>query len=327
MPKPIKNLLLLLPFLLAALILILALFYPATRRQESWRISMILKTSAGDNEFWDVVQYGARSAARDYGVALQISGPDSEVAIEQQNEILSRSLAQKPDAIILSPLDSERSSEAARAVKEAHIPLVTLDSTLNESIADNAVQTDNIEAGRKLAALVCEISKEGQQIGLISHVPGSSTAIDRLEGLRQGLEGTGRVLLEPQYGFSNREKSAERTRELLTMYPDLRIIIGLNEWSACGAGDAVRDLGLGGKVRIVGFDNSSTEASFMEQGYFYGVVVQKPFNMGYQAVENACLLLQRKSVPKLSDSGSAVVRARELGSDESQKLMFPFVES
>ena len=59
--------------------------------------------------------------------------------------------------------------------------------------------------------------------------------------------------------------------ELIHKYPDLDLIVGTNEYSAVGAANAIKDMRLTGKIKMVGFDNSIEEVQLLEEGVFVGI--------------------------------------------------------
>ena len=102
--------------------------------------------------------------------------------------------------------------------------------------------------------------------------------------------------------------------------------MGINEYSAIGAGKAVRDLGLSDSILMVGFDSSIEEVQMLEEGVFNAIIVQKPFNMGYLGVENTVLLLRGEILPEMVDSGSELITKENMYTDENQKFLFPFLD-
>ena len=74
----------------------------------------------------------------------------------------------------------------------------------------------------------------------------------------------------------------------------------------------MRDLGLAGKVTMVGFDNSVEQIQLLEEGIFQAIIIQKPFNMGYLGVEQAIRSLTGKKVEKNVDSGCKLITKENL---------------
>jgi ribose transport system substrate-binding protein len=151
--------------------------------------------------------------------------------------------------------------------------------------------------------------------------------MEREEGARRMLEQDGRYpILGTWFTDNFEEKAYAITQQLLADHPDLGGILAMNEVSTVGAARALRDMGPAGMPRLVGFDSSLTEVQFIEQGIIAATVIQKPFNMGYLAVQAARDIALNRSVPPLIDTGSVLITAKNLYEPENQKLLFPFVE-
>ena len=76
---------------------------------------------------------------------------------------------------------------------------------------------------------------------------------------------------------------------------------------------------------MVGFDNSIEDVQLLEEGVFVGIVVQKPFNMGYLGIEQAYKILKNEEFKVQLDSGSELITKENMYTEENQKLLFPFV--
>ena len=185
------------------------------------------------------------------------------------------------------------------------------------------VATDNVEAGRKMGDFIKENAGDIRGIGVVGHVQGSSTATEREMGLRNGLEEYEDKIVDVVFCDSNYNKAYKITKEMLEKYPEINVLAGLNEYSSVGAARAVIDLGLEGKIFMVGFDSSIKEVDFLESGIFQAIVVQKPLNMGYLAIENTIKLLENEMLPQYIDSGSAIITKETMYMPENQKLLFP----
>ena len=161
----------------------------------------------------------------------------------------------------------------------------------------------------------------------MEHIKGVSTAVERERGLVEALGEYADHIVDIRYCDSNNDKSYEMTKAMLTENPDINVIFGLNEDSASGAARAVRDMGLGGEIDMVGFDSSLEEIQFLESGVFDAIVVQRPLNMGYLGVSMAYEAARSKEVPKMVESGSVLITKETIYTEENQKLLFPFRET
>lgn len=310
----------------AALVFAVVLVRIRSSRKAPYQIVFIPKVVDEENDFWKALLEGAQAGAKEYGIELAVEAPDAEDNHAMQSEILRETAKQRPDAVILAPTSYTQVTEAAREVVQAGIPLILVDSTLDERLEKSLIATDNLEAGRRMAECIKPFLPESPVIGIVAHVQGSSTAMEREQGLREGLAGYEDCIVGTVFTNSDYQQGYDVTMELLDAHPDINVLMGLNEYSAVGAARAVQDCGMSDRITMVGFDSSLEEIGLLESGLFRGIVVQKPFNMGYLSVETAVKVIQGETVPAYTDSGSQAVTKSTMYSEENQKLLFLFRE-
>jgi len=306
---------------------LLFLFYSQQiKTDKTEKIICIIKNMDTNNGFWYSIMEGANLAASEYEVELSIRGTEMEADYIKQNKLILEAIAEKPDAIVLAAADYKETTETAKLIVKNKIKLVFIDSEVNEKIADAVIATDNYKAGIRMGAVMKRLLSNGEEIGIISHVKGTSTAIDREEGIRMGLTDDKDKIVEIAYCESDYKKAEELTREMLKKHPNITVIAGLNQYASVGAGTVVKELGLEDTIKIIGFDNSKEQVKFLEEGIYEAIVIQKSFNMGYLGVESAIKLIRGEKVKSEIDSGSTLITKDNMYSNLNQKLLFPFEE-
>lgn len=319
-------------YIILIIVIFLCIMIPAVfksisgslQKEDPIRIIYIPKTMDASNEFWSALVAGAKMAAKEYNVVLQVVSPDAEEDFEVQNELIEWAIRQKPDAIAISPADYVENTETVKEVIKNKIKLVFIDSTINEDVQDALVATDNFLAGKKMGKFMKSFIKEDTNIAIVGHVKSSSTAIEREKGLRKALGEDEKRIVDVVFCDSEFSKAYNLTIKLLEEYPDINMIAGLNEYSSVGVARAIKQLGLANKVKVIGFDSSVEEIELLEEGVFQGIIIQKSFNMGYLGIEEAVKLVHGKKVDKNVDSGSQLITKDNMYSKENQKLLFPF---
>ena len=286
----------------------------------------IPKVLDDSSDFWRVLVEGVQMAALEYEVKLEFMAPEKEEDFKTQNTLIEEAIKRKPDVILLAAADYEKTYNAAKEIKDTGIKLVIIDSGMKQEIADITVATDNIQAGIRVGAVTKKLVQKDGKIGVISFVKNSKTAMDREEGLKIGLSDDSNKIEAIYYCYSNYDKAYDGTVELLTDYPDISVLVGLNQYSAVGAARAIKDMAMDTKVKLVGIDSSMEQIQYLEEGIFEAIVVQKPFNIGYLGVEKALKLLNGDYVPKQLDSGCALITKDNMFIGMNQKLIFPFNE-
>lgn len=304
-------------------ILGLAFWLVRTDSTREKHIVLIVKSMDKTTDFWTSMIDGANMAAKEHEVHLTIMGPESETKYEEQGAMIEEAIRMKPDAIALVPASYTKTASYAEKIEKSDIKLMLVDSVMEEAMGSCIVATDNVEAGRKMGDFIKENAEDIRGIGVVGHVQGSSTATERELGLRNGLEEYEDKIVDVVFCDSNYNKAYKITKEMLEKHPEINVLAGLNEYSSVGAARAVIDLGLEGKIFMVGFDSSIKEVDFLESGIFQAIVVQKPLNMGYLAVENTIKLLENEMLPQYIDSGSAIITKETMYMPENQKLLFP----
>lgn len=296
------------------------------KRIDERRLSLVYIPKVVDetNDFWKALILGTRMAAQEYNAAIEIKAPTEENDVERQNELLKEAIEEGPDAILISPSSFTESNKILDEAKEKGIRISFIDSYTEEAVQDLTVATDNLEAGEKLGKFAASLLGPDDQIAIVAHVKGVSTAVEREEGFRKGLGDLADNIVEVVYCDSQYEKSRKLTNELMQKYPNLKMIAGMNEYSSVGAARAVKAAGAKDRIQVVGVDSSQEAVQLMENGVFKALVVQKAFKMGYMGVKETVLMLRGKSYEKNVNSGCELVTPENMYNSEIEKLLFPF---
>ncbi|MGN8886612.1 substrate-binding domain-containing protein [Blautia sp. HCP28S3_G10] len=290
------------------------------------RLSLIYipKVVDGTNDFWTSLIQGARIAAKEYNSDIEVMAPNEENDVEGQNRLLEEAIAEQPDAILISPSSFTESDELLEQAKKAGIRICFIDSYTDKNVQDLTVATDNLEAGEQLGKFASTLLGAMDQIAIISHVKGVSTAVEREEGFRRGLGDLEKNIVAVEYCDSNYNKAYKLTLEVMKKYPNLKMVAGMNEYSSVGAARAVKAAIAQNEIKVVGIDSSQEAVQLMEHGVFKGFVVQKAFKMGYVGVRETVRMLRGDTYRKEVNSGSQLVTPENMYSEEIEKLLFPF---
>ena len=287
-------------------------------------IQIVLKSrEVRPMEFWDVVHRGINEAAKEYGVAVEISGPSHEKEIDEQIDIVNRILESRPPMLILAATDYVKLVEPVEKADAYGIPVITIDSGVDSPIPASFIATDNIAAGEKAGAALMDllVGIPDPKIAIMSHSKDTATAIDRETGVRNALPPED--VVGTWYCDVDEELSYEMTMEMLSAM-ELDGIVALNEAASLGVARAVDELGRQENVRVVAFDNAKRELSYLEAGVIRATVVQRPYNMGYMTVKIAVDYLKGNEVPAFLDTGSVLITQENMFQREYQELLYPF---
>lgn len=288
-------------------------------------ITLVAKST--ETEFWKSVFAGARAAASEYNVNLNIVGPETEEDYETQNALIEDAVAQGAEALVFSAISYTENAPAIDAAAEAGVKIAVIDSDVDSQAVGVRIGTDNVEAGRMTAQAALAAREDRLVLGLINYDLGSRNGQEREQGLREELARSDRVgEIYTLNVLAEVGDAREKTMELLRAHPEINVVVGFNEPTAVGAAQAVDRLGLGGTVDVVGFDSNVETVDLMQTGVVSALIVQNPYAMGYLGVEAACDLLGGETFDPnaLLDTATQIVTRENMFSLEGQKALFPF---
>lgn len=305
--------------------------YYATRRP---RVVLIAQIGDAEYEFWDFVKQGAREGAREFNVDLSITGPQTEADVEGQIHLVRHAIHERPDAIILAPVDQIQLREVANEVDDAGIPLILVDTKLDESEGFDSpdkcfVGINNTKAASELAREMANAMGRRGQVAILTPQQNSSTQTDRVAGFRSALEAYPDIdLVEVAVCGNSASVAYEQTKRLLRQYPALRGLLGSNPECSEGALRALRERSTEEEhVYFYAFDTSSAQNADLEEGIVDGFVAQLAFNLGYLGVEAASQASENRLRTGTMDSGYVYADRENMRDETIQKLIYPFVSS
>jgi ribose transport system substrate-binding protein len=296
-------------------------------------LSIAVIPKGATHEHWQRVKIGAEKAAAELtaaGTPVQViwKGPLREDDREQQIQVVEGFTSQGVKGIVLAPLDSRALKRPVEEAARAGIPTVLFDSNLEPpNDAVSYVATDNGKGGHLAGRRMGELLHGKGTVLMLRYQEGSASTEEREAGflaeLKAGFPGVS-VISADQYAGPTRDTAKRAAENLLNRYAN-RVdgIFTPNESSTGGMLLALQDFGKAGAITFVGFDYSASFLEPLRKGELKGFVVQNPVNMGYLSVKTMVGYLQKKDVPKVVDTGVALVTLDNLQTPEIQAVINP----
>jgi ribose transport system substrate-binding protein len=204
------------------------------------------------------------------------------------------------------------------------------------------IATDNYNGGRLAARRLLEVlrAEKAPRVILLRYAVGSESTEKREQGFEDTINAENerrKKANEPLIEWLSSDKYAGATkdsalREAMPLLNQFRErvdgIFCVNESSADGMLDALRNLGLVRKVKLMGFDSSEPLLQAVENGEVDGLILQDPYRMGYLGTWAAVQYLRGFEIDSPLDysTGEFVITkdnvhdtaTRELFSEEAQ---------
>ena len=191
---------------------------------------------------------------------INFIGPEKETEISKQVGMVENALIKRVDAICLGALDATALVPVAKRVRQAGIPLLTFDSNVAGDLSLSFIATDNVAAGYRAGEEMAKAIGEKGKVAIVSHLAGTTTAIDREKGFRDAMANYPNIsILNTQFSDGDKAKALAITQDLLLANPDLKGVYGTAEGNSVGVARAVEERGVQDKVVVIGFDSSEDE--------------------------------------------------------------------
>jgi ribose transport system substrate-binding protein len=251
----------------------------------------VLFLAGGDSPFWQLTAAGARAAAEQFKVKLDVQLPKRGQA--EQTEQLAAVSPDKFDGVAVSPRAPQEQSELLRKLSDK-LHLLTFDSDAPTSNRLCYVGTDNYSAGRLAAQLVKEAAPKGGKIAILAPDFEKDNATLRVQGFRDELqrahpagpeeEASAYELLSPLEDGVDSDRCRENIAKTLGDHPDVAAFVGLFSYHGPALLSVLEERQDESRPALITFDEEEAVLGAIEQGKIFATVVQDPFKYGYESV-------------------------------------------
>jgi ribose transport system substrate-binding protein len=286
-------------------------------------VALVSKTTT--NAFWKYVYAGANVAATEYNLAITMDGPENEKNYAAQNKLVEKAVEDGAEAIVFSAIDYNASTETIQNAVKKGVKIIVIDSDVNSDQVSCRIGTDNYAAGRLAAKAAMQCKDKTLYIGIVNIDKNTENGQQREDGFQDEIVQDERVaVVKVVNAMAGEDEALEKTKELLSKFPYINVLVGLNEWTGLGIGDAVEELGLAEKTTVVAFDNNVRSIRRLESGEVDALIVQNSFAMGYLGIESANKLLKGESLPARINTDITLITRENMYDEDCQKVLFMF---
>jgi ribose transport system substrate-binding protein len=259
----------------------------------SGKITVAFNMGAEADPFFIGMNIGAEAEAKTLGVNLIWQGDPSVYSPSTQIPILDQLLAEHPSALIIAPTDPTALQPGVNEAIGQGIPVVNVDTHVNDLSKVLSFITGNNQQGGAAAADAMATAmgyKAGHTYQVVVGASSATTTTNtaRLAGFKAEIAAKypGIQIVSEEYSESQPAVANTNVNNWLIKYPDLKGIFAIDGTNATGAAAALQSRGLVGKIALVGYDAYSTNVSLLQKHVFAALIAQQPALEGKMAVED-----------------------------------------
>jgi ribose transport system substrate-binding protein len=285
--------------------------------EQSKPIKVAVIVKALNNDYWKIVEAGAKAAGKDLGVEVTVLGPTAETDVSGQLAMIEDQITKKVSALAIAPSQPPSAIPFFEKAKAAGIPVVLIDTDANWDDKVSFVGTGNYNGGKLAGEFLAKKLGAGGKVVIIRGAMGDPTHDERTNGAVDVLKEKGLEIIDIQPANSERGMGMNVMENILQAHPDVQAVFATNDEMALGAVRAIQAANK--KIIVVGFDGSPDALKSIAAGELTASVAQNPYNIGYKGVEAAVKAAKGEPVDKRIDTGTYLV-TKENVQEEQQKL-------
>jgi ABC-type sugar transport system substrate-binding protein len=266
----------------------------AEKEMADEQVTIAFSGFAMTNEFWLTLERAAEARAEELGIDFLNLTLEVQDAEAQKNAVDS-AITQGVDAIIIGAADSRGWEDTLDKAEAAGIPVVTVDTAIDDPYVSALIQTDNLAAAGIAGDYLCEQTGGEGTIFVLGGSVGHQTGDARKDGVAEKAAACGLEVIS-DYSDWDENRSAELTSNTLTAYPDLKAVFVAFDPGAAAAMQEVLLKGMQDQVMVVGFDALPVALKSIAAGEMSATVRQDPAKMGATGVDLALSIIGGEEV-------------------------------
>ncbi len=263
--------------------------------------SIIGVSQANMREEWRVALINELRQEIDASEDIQIITSDATGSAKKQIQDIDNLIGYGIDLLIISPCDEKELADKIKEVYDSGIPVIVMDRAVEGFDYTLYIGPDNEVIGQQAGNYVGGLLSDGGKVVELLGRPSSIQGSERLSGFRKALDGFDNIEVQKLYLDSESKDAAYDIMVSARKFiEEADVIFAYSDSMALGVCDAVREMGLEEKVKIVdcdGFKGADEGIDLVKQGRL-AATVSCPIG-GKEAFDYAVSILGNESgVPK-----------------------------
>jgi inositol transport system substrate-binding protein len=256
-----------------------------------------------DDNFLSTVRASMQAQARQLHVGIQFEDAQNDIG-RQLNQV-QNFIAQKVDAIIVNPVDTDATPQITRVVTHAGIPLVYVnrmpgDKQLPAKVS--FVGSDETQSGTLQMAEVCRLLQGKGDIVILMGELTNQSARQRTQDVYDVIarpQCQGIRVLDKQSANWKRTEAADLVTNWLSAGLQPQAVVANDDEMAIGAIQSLKQAKRLSPTIVAGIDATPDGLAAMKAGELRATVFQNAQAQGAGAVDTALKLARGESVPSL----------------------------
>ena len=294
----------------------------ADSADSDYTIAVVVK---GNTNGWFVrMEEGIKRFAEETGINAYMTGP-SDTDSAQQIQVLQDVVSQNPDAICVVPIDPAACETVLQEARDKGITVICHEGSSIENCDYDVEAFDNAGYGAFIMDCLAELmGEEGEYITMVGYLTSASHNEWADGAVARAEEAYPNMTLAPEKRLES-ENSAETAYEVAKQYlktnPDIKGFTGSSSDDTPGIARAIDELGLTGKVFVVGTGMPNECRELLKAGSLQTITLWDPADAGYAMCQMARMVLDGEELGEGTDLGVTGYESLKVNPDNPKILM------
>lgn len=279
---------------------------------EGEEVYVIMVNALNGHPVYEQQAEGARKAAEDYGVNLEIIGTAMGSATMTQDTIqaMENAVTMAPDAIICEPCDPAYFANVTK-MYEAGIPVICTSNPVdNEEEYVSCIGTDNEQYGRTAIDMIAEETNGEAHILAVLGNLNTVNQAQQLQGMRDQIEEKypNMEIVDAVADDNDLSKAVQLFQDNFNSYPEIDTVVMLEATGGPGAAQVAKEMNR--EIRILDIDAIPETINNLKEGKEWATLAQNFYKRGYESVRMAYEYVTQDGevdFPKFIDSGTVLI--------------------
>jgi ribose transport system substrate-binding protein len=272
----------------------MALFAGHAKAADEMTIAVFTKNLT--NPAYEAFRIAADQIAHSTGARVMHFVPKQPDNVDEQKAMVEQVLKDRPDAVILIPVDDVAMVDSVKKLNEAKIPIVLVSNPLPGRFV-TYVGADDYEIGYREAHYLFDALGGKGKVVVIEGTPAAPTNRDRVRGYKRAFTEYPGIQVLGSGNGNYQQPDAKRVMEtFLAAYPQIDAVLSANDGMALGALEALKEAGRTSVV--IGVNGILPAVKQIETGSILASVDFNMFKIGCTATRAAVRHLKHEPLPE-----------------------------
>ncbi len=290
--------------------------------KKDWKIAVIVKDSS--NSWFARMDEGVKQYASDTGINAYQKGPSATDAA-QQVQVIQDVINQGVNAICVVPVDPAAVDPVLKEARDKGIIVITHEGSTCKNVDYDLEAFNNAGYGAFIMDKLSDVmGKKGTYTTMVAHLTNASQnewangAVEQQKAKYVDMKLANPARVESE---NNSEKAYQVAKEVLKSHPEVTGFVGTSSMDTPGVARAIDELGLKGKVFVVGTGMPNECKTLIENGSLSYITLWDPAEAGYAMCVMARKVLEGKKIEAGADLGLKSYNSLKLGEGRNNLFM------